>query len=337
MAIAKLPAELVVELAEHMDIVTMTNFRATNKVCRVQFVRSRELTASKSVTFIVKSYERSICKSRTKKFVLPPIGNVLSSYGPERRILTAVTFHSVLELELREARIDSILQSGFIDTAGPPGLDPLTPRKQERFVELLMKALYHCDRIADIAANIPKAGIPGEYYDLVSLGIWDHSASLPGQLRSFDPFANSRARTPQIEYLKALSLEDLSAIYIMISVAGAGWVRAKNYVTEDPNVWERLTVFEECILRHGSWFLWGQVTKGTSSSTTLREMTGHMLAAGLTELMDWETGKADVLPGLRMSLLEAVEGKIETEEHVINEIYKLVMKIVKGSDASKQD
>lgn len=35
----------------------------------------------------------------------------------------------------------------------------------------------------------------------------------------------------------------------------------------------------------------------------MEEMSGHLLAAGLDELADWETGKPGVMAGLRMTLL----------------------------------
>ncbi|ORY60194.1 uncharacterized protein BCR38DRAFT_412381 [Pseudomassariella vexata] len=284
-------------------------------------------------------HEQSICKARRSTFFLPPPGNVLSSSGPERRIIAANTFPCIAELEQRERRIEFILRSDFIEVSGPPGIGTLTVRQQERLVSLLRRALYHCDRIADIAANVPQAEMPEQYYDLISCSVWEVGTGLPTTLRNFDPFTNIRAREPQIEYIKSLSLEDLVGLFYTFSVAGMGFLRARQYDTSDPEVFEKITVFEESLLRHGTWFLWSLQNNGkggigvdttnitTATTTTagkdgkesanymvMQEIAGHMLSAGLVELRDWETGKNRNGPrGLRMSVLTAAEEKMVGE------------------------
>ena len=61
-----------------------------------------------------------------------------------------------------------------------------------------------------------------------------------------------------------------------------------------------MVVFEECVLRHGTWFAWSYV----HGDGELKEMTGHMMAAGRKELKRWETSAAeeDLPDGLRMTL-----------------------------------
>ena len=53
------------------------------------------------------------------------------------------------------------------------------------------------------------------------------------------------------------------------------------------------------MLRHGTWFAWSYA-RGEGE---LKEMTGHMMAAGRKELKHWETSPSEDLPdGLRMTL-----------------------------------
>lgn len=113
--------------------------------------------------------------------------------------------------------------------------------------------------------------------------------------------APSQVRGAQIAYIRSLALEDLSWLYCMVEVAGGGFVRTRKYEAEDPIVWEKITVFEEAVLRHGSWFLWAHIDGGEG----MKGMVGDIISAGLQELKEWETGKEGSLPGLRMSLLDA--------------------------------
>jgi hypothetical protein len=248
---------------------------------------------------LIRNHERSITKTRAKEFVLAPIGAVLSSYSPDRHVLAADSFPSIHEFELRDRRIDTILRGGFVDRTGPPGLGPLTVRQQDRLLTLLEKALYQCDRIADLAA--------------------DHAGG---------------GRDVQMDHIRSLPLYDLVPVYLMISIVSQGWLRAKPYLNDDPNVWESLTVFEECVLRHGSWFLWSQVDEGEGEGgkEAMQEASRGLLRAGLQELLDWETGKEDAKPGLRMTLLEAAKGRLGREEHVLvtAELFKLATAMVKA-------
>ncbi|KAH8676275.1 hypothetical protein BX600DRAFT_432792 [Xylariales sp. PMI_506] len=316
MNIMNLPPELLIELAERMNIPTLWSLMATNK----------------RIYTNIRAYERSICKARVEDFLLSPLAKVLSSYGQLRRVYLAGSFTSIAELELRDARIDFILQSGFVALACPMGPDPLTLRQQRRYAALLRRALYHCDRIADIAANntVSSNGPSQERQD--QLVVWNDSkvdSLATGYI--LDPLENARARALQISYLRTLPLADLAGMYCMIQAMSDGWLRAEPWIEYDELVAELVTVFEECVLRHGTWFLRAQVAvmgvdfncdrdRSTSSlqlvqaepavADSLKRVSSSMLSAGMAELKDWETGKLDMQPGLRMSILEAAQTRI---------------------------
>ncbi|KAK9776903.1 putative F-box domain-containing protein [Seiridium cardinale] len=331
MDMSRLPRELIINVAEQMDIATLVTFTSTNKAIRE----------------LVQSYEGSICQARIRDFPLQPTGNVLSSSDVERHIRKPLTFPSIYELELRQRRIHEILQSGFIDLSSPPGLDPLTPAQQGRYAYMLQRSLCHCDAIADIAANSSQTT---DYnYALISGGYWSLASGVPMNVRHRDPFMNIKARSAQIEYLKALPVEELASLYMTITAVASGHARDRPAISVDPAFAERITVFEECTLRHGTWFLWAQAageakqqqqrldTQKGRVDLELRAMTGHMLLAGFSELISWETGLEHLPAGLRMSVLDAAKNHFEQDRPAVFYLYKVARKMIFGADDVESD
>lgn len=339
MDFSALPPELALHVARHMDMTTTFNFMLTNKTNH----------------HLICSYEHSICKAKTSySSTVASDRKILSSSHVYRDVLLPNTFAWVKEHELREQRIAEIIQSGYIDISSPPGLKPLTVTQQERFIDLLCRSLRHCDAMADIAANVPHA-LPEYDYTLVSSGFWTQSTHMTPEQRNRSPFSNIPARKAQIKYLKSLPVEELAALYVTITAAATGHVNDRPDIQGDPSFAERVTVFEECILRHGTWFFWAQVSQGakrrrpshddmaanddngTQQATgtrnkrrnlTLREMTGYMMIAGFQELIDWETGADDIPKGLRMSLLDAAESRFDDDRPAVYYLYKSAREFV---------
>lgn len=135
---------------------------------------------------------------------------------------------------------------------------------------------------------------------------------LPQLRHEAGPPAPSQARNAQIAFIQSLGLEDLSWLYCLVEMTGGGFVRTHKYEAEDPVVWEKITVFEEAVLRHGSWFLRAHIEGGEA----MKEIVGDVISAGLHELREWETGKEGSLPGLRMSLLDAARGLLADQDDV---------------------
>ncbi|KAK7989180.1 hypothetical protein PG989_009495 [Apiospora arundinis] len=263
-----LPPEMILAMVEQMDMATMMQFMQTTKACS-----PHSPPPWRTVRSILQDYETSICKPRTaaRPGLPPPMEYMLSSRGPDRRVLVSGSFHGVLEMDLRQERIGRALRGDFLNTNDPPLLGPLTPRQRDRLLRLMSGSLCHCDHIADIAANIQGGG--------------------------------PSARAAQIQYLGALSTDELAALFFAVDMAGFAFVRARKYEAEDPLVWEKITVFEECLLRHGSWFLWAHMQGGQESHAS------QLIETGMKELTEWETGKAGMEPGLRMSMVEVYRSR----------------------------
>jgi hypothetical protein len=247
---------------------------------------------------------------------LPPNANILSSDGVVRRTLKHETFEGIAELERRESRIHQVLYSTYVNMAQPPFLQPLESAHQDNFAAIIKTALRHCDAMADLAANVPGAAITEQQYQTIATGGNNTRAS---REEISNLFLNFKVRPAQIEYIRRLSAEDLAGLYLTVMTLSAGFIQANDWVRWDPNYPEQITVFEECVLRHGTWFLWTEITKA-GGLTTQVAVLNRMLRAGFAELIDWETGKADMKPGLRMTLLGAAMTKLaEAQETVDSE------------------
>ncbi|KAI0541185.1 hypothetical protein GGR58DRAFT_34837 [Xylaria digitata] len=314
--IEAVPNEIILEIVGRMDTITRKCFMAT----------------SKGIFTLVNSYEQSISKDCVARFTPPPLGNILSSSTDERYVLPNNTFSMVLELELRQSRIDRLIQEcpKVFCLTSPPWLPSLTARQQTRLVPILKRALYQCDHIADIAANGSFPPIPPKYYHAILDGVYElPSAFLPAinELNELNPLTKPNSRPEQIEYIKSLSLEDAAGLFILVNMIGYGLI---NPYPLSSSSYERKTVIEECVLRHGSWFVWSRLLGGSG----MPELAGYIVSAGRAELRLWETGALDGPPGLKMTLMghfkELLGGG--TGDEVADKIEKALRKLVLGDD-----
>lgn len=112
---------------------------------------STHANAEQHINALISDNERSIAIAKLKTFLLPPLGEVLSSEDERRcRITEKYSFATIQEMDLRERRMVSILEnSGFLLTDDPKILGmsggPLT-----RFKAGLKRSLYMTDRLADL-------------------------------------------------------------------------------------------------------------------------------------------------------------------------------------------
>ncbi|KAI3397599.1 hypothetical protein diail_10571 [Diaporthe ilicicola] len=127
--------ELILDIADHCDQGTLRALMQT----------------SKDVKALISGHERSIAAAKLKTFLLPPIGEILSSEDEMRcRITGKHSFATIQELELRERRMVSILDhSGFLLTNNSKslGLDEHSLRSLKAG---LKRAFYITDRLADL-------------------------------------------------------------------------------------------------------------------------------------------------------------------------------------------
>ncbi len=229
------------------------------------------------------------------------------------------------ELELRDRRIDRLIKEcpKIFCTASPPWLPPLTVLGQTRLVPILERALHQCDRIADIAAK--ESPIPVENYRSILDGVYElPSALLSAELSKFNPLANPNARPKQIEYIRSLSLEDIAGLFILVNMLGYGLMLS--YPISSTS-YERKTVIEECILRHGTWFVWARLLGGPG----MLELAGYIISAGRAELRQWESGALNGPDGLKMTLMgrfrELLGGgpRGEFTDKIVDTLEKLVL------------
>ncbi|KAI0815973.1 hypothetical protein GGR55DRAFT_373071 [Xylaria sp. FL0064] len=282
--IQALPNEIVLRIVEYMDGATRSCFMAT----------------SKGVSALMKYHETSICKNCIATFILSPLGDVLSSSTDERHILPRNTFSMLRELELRDRRINHILQdcANRFYFFSPLYFPPLTPIEQARLALILKRAMHQCDRIVDIAAGEPPT--PPEYYRCVSEGPYELPSALlsPGdKISMHNPLANPRARPKQIEYIQSLPLEDLMGLYILLLTVECCKLSCPYPFTWSANEW--MTIMNECVLRHGSWFLWRFLPGDGYAS----EWSTNMMAVCHVELEQWELGAISEPAGLKMTLI----------------------------------
>ncbi|KAI1133659.1 hypothetical protein F5Y10DRAFT_228297 [Nemania abortiva] len=285
--IMEIPRDILLCIVEKMDTVTRRCFMA----------------ASKGIRNTCERYEHSISKSRVATFTMPPLGNALSSATDERHVLAKNTFSMVIELELRQVRIERLLEEcpKIFCFATPPWLPPLTPRQQARLEGVVKRALYQCDRIADIAANEPCVTIPMKYYHAIPDNVYELPSAITSpsdDLYKLNPLTRPDARQKQIKYIRSLPLEDITGIFIAIEMIGHG-LMCRTPVRPSPERFERKTIIEECILRHGTWFVWARLLGGPD----LQDLASSMVRAGKVEAALWESGEIHQPRGLKMTLL----------------------------------
>lgn len=109
------------------------------------------LTFEQHINALISENERSIATAKLKTFLLPPLGEVLSSEDERRcRITEKYSFSTIQEMDLRERRMNSIIDnSGFLltDDIKPLGM---TGDSLARFKAGLKRGLYITDRFADL-------------------------------------------------------------------------------------------------------------------------------------------------------------------------------------------
>ncbi|KAI1302475.1 hypothetical protein F5Y03DRAFT_396455 [Xylaria venustula] len=279
-----LPNELVVLIAECMDHETRTSF----------------MMANKGIYALLKLYEHSISKNCTAKVTLPPSGDILSSFSGVRRVLGSNTFPMIAELESRESWINDFLKDHCPEIV-EKFLRWLYGREAEMVFSSVeqhfKRALYHCDRIADIAAN--ESPIPRDKYRLIKTGVYTMPSSFlsAGLQTKLNPLYNPLARPKQIQYILSLPLPDVVAIFSLIHSVSLFVLGSL------PLPPELGTIYEECFLRHGTWFMRALF----SPNRDMCELISYIASAGRFELHLWESGDIQGPDGLKMTLMRRLK------------------------------
>ncbi|KAI0430428.1 hypothetical protein F5Y09DRAFT_307792 [Xylaria sp. FL1042] len=205
------------------------------------------------------------------------------------------------EVERRDRRISHLIHdcASRFYLFSPSWFPPLTPIEQARLGRILKRAMHQCDRIVDIAASEPPT--PSEYYRCISDGPYELPSALlsPGdKVSKHNPLANPKARPKQIEYIQSLSLEDITELYILVNTV-------ENHKLTFPfrPVWtgnEYRTVIDECVLRHGTWFLWRFLPECGYYEA---DWSTNIISLAKLEMQHWELGSFSEPAGLKMTLI----------------------------------
>ncbi|KAK6957947.1 hypothetical protein Daesc_000737 [Daldinia eschscholtzii] len=317
---ASVSLELILEIAQHLDVQSILKLRET----------------SKEVNELVIKYEHSLSLARIASFTVSPTGDVFSSEMGLRRVVKHGNFEMVKELETRLSRAKKILTaSTYFNLQSPPNLGELTGPQQRHLCSLLERAFAQCDYIADIAANAPYGPPDPRWYGKAHRNWWVDHNLLQGY-RMLDPYTNYRARPAQHEYIRSLSNQDCTMIYYLLSAMGSGFSTAHlDWYDSDPSFYERITVFEECILRHGSWYAWGHVFGGPDWLDTVSPFD----RVGLAELTSFEFGEEGALPSLQSVLIGRFNELHKCSENSLQTLQQVVKRLVTGvaDDGNHQD
>ncbi|XXG98883.1 hypothetical protein Hte_005214 [Hypoxylon texense] len=314
-------AEDVLAIAEHMDVKSILALKLVNK----------------TFAAIITYYERSISIARSARLrnCVTPSGNVLSSELFLRRNLGFGTFKMVREFEIRDDRIEYILQHrSFINIASPPGLQQLNGAQQDHLRSLLKRSLWICDWIADIAVNKPGAKVQEGAYKPLRTRFYEKGNELEG-FRLMNPVTNPRARPYQRDYIQGLPLEDIAMMYYLANALSAIFLQERaGSLESDPTRQEQATVFEESVLRHGSWFLWAHLI----NDAQWQSLAAKIGRLGLLELLDYETGAHDDdQPGLKQALIRRFRELVGSKKNSLEKVHIVVRRMILGTDETWDD
>lgn len=238
------------------------------------------------------------------------------------------------ELERRDDRINRILQhSSFVNVAHPPGLTQLNNAQQELLRSLLKRSMWLCDHIADVAMNKPGTTVREETYAPLKTRFYEKGNQIMGY-RLMNPINNPLARPFQREYIQSLPLEDIAIMYYLVNTLSANFLRERTeWIESDPVIQERATVFEESVLRHGSWYLWAQF----SDDHQWQSLAAKIGELGLMELADYETGAEGSEPSLKQGLISRFRELVGSKKHALQKMHIVVRRMILGTNETWDD
>ncbi|KAI1460376.1 hypothetical protein F4805DRAFT_391514 [Annulohypoxylon moriforme] len=278
------PNEIILEVAQRLDTKSLLNLMLTNK----------------TIHKLIKDHQQSVLMNFMLRFITPPPDVALSSEVFLRRPIEKNTFAMAAEMERREAHAEDVLTSDYLKGAIPDDFRALEPQKKKVFYALMKKAILRCDQVADVAANAPCRPLEEQWYRQMK-GQYFLPHDIPIGFRMKDPCSNLGARPSQREFLRTLPKEDIAAMcYLMLMMSRAFYYNNTALAEGDTNFPEHQVVFKECVLRHGTWFAWGQMCGDDS----WKNMSRNMQRIGWTELISFELGDQETPASLHSTLSE---------------------------------
>ncbi|KAK4230740.1 hypothetical protein QBC38DRAFT_22279 [Podospora fimiseda] len=230
--------EITLLIADHADSKTISALQRLNN----------------SIYCLLMTYQHSIVKARIHQLIpepslQPPLGSLFSSHGPERQILSPYSFDMLREIELRQTRIDALLNvHPQMPLSVPPPLiqamsqipsfAALPIHKQTLLVEMYKSALQAVDQIADQAVLVKSP---------------EMSREIPT-----DPYVIERSvHRARQAWIRGLTPLQFSLVSSLACLCGMAYMREHPQLNSDPGFMERVTAFKETVLRQGSFAVWG--------------------------------------------------------------------------------
>lgn len=247
-------------------------------------------------------------------------------------LVTPLYSYAALKVvEDREMEIGVVLSSSLLRIeTGPmcepydwPKLDPrVNPKLSEAckpgFRSLLMHALHLCDTIHDLEAqafiniDLPQGSYAWEV-DWSSLPaeeklVIEEMTNTPAKQRRLRIVTiPNEARRLQIKYIKALRTDDLISIFMLIFIMRESWQEFRPREPLSPTNRE-IQIFEENVLRNGSYFVYGEARRYGVRSKHRTEMMREC-----SDILDEITLNVDgnLHPALGVSLRDELLARLD--------------------------
>ncbi|KAI9172098.1 hypothetical protein HJFPF1_01591 [Paramyrothecium foliicola] len=269
-------------------------------------------------------YRKSIIRNIHESSYVPTINreHILdTTLGRQREVISRDTWKSIKALERREDDIESILDGASIQLGIASKWPRLGVLYQTRLRQILKRALYRLDAVADVEASV-----------VHKINFWESSAQWPISqthsqenelantwLRKLDDMRDEmshlscirrQVRTAQIKYLKGLADEDLIGILVLAFMATeCSWEKLTLSEYDELQPYH-LVSFREALLRHGSSFLHSRSCNARDNdarhSSNLKD-----IAAFDAEVFEAEGDPSAKIQGLHMYLMLELKGRLE--------------------------
>ncbi|KUI62922.1 hypothetical protein VP1G_10051 [Cytospora mali] len=303
--------ELILDIAEKCDRKTLLSLLQTNK----------------EIHALISDHEHSISAAKLKNFLIPPQSHLMTSKDEERSVIFKKnSFATVQELELRERRMNSILNhGGFLLTNSTKSLG-LTTDSLDKLKAGLKRAMYITDCLADVTADPEILDLMIKMARRVAAlrrdGLDTESDEDIAALR--DAEAETRAevtkaiRAKQSTIIMGLSTLDLAFLLTLGEGAMVGWQRyMAKYATSDVRFYNKMDAFGELILRWGCFILWGFV-RGTGK---LLSHIKDSITVVAEKIWRYEMGFDQTDNGLSMTVYKELKERVLEAKHKDDECF----------------
>ncbi|KAM4059555.1 hypothetical protein HRG_011611 [Hirsutella rhossiliensis] len=230
---------------------------------------------------IIEEYHTSIARKLIRwdvgdetlrgKFLLDTFDDLSGRPCSERAVIPVSSLYAIDIVERRVSLVEWLLKRPLLCTRNDsdwPHLNKLTERETMR--QMVREALSLCDHLGDIEASViglsdlsgfDAPALPQMSIDHVLAHQWTtvrNGLELAPQSRAEqmrERYVRWLVRGRQRQYLKTLKTRQLLSIVLLLRLIGEGLPRESGRERDPERRWKLLRGVNECVLRHGTWFL----------------------------------------------------------------------------------